>query len=97
MLKGSKKKRGRRRNVKASRSYLESLSLLDFGGEFFYFVSFCKCMFLFFFAFCLMGNTAGMDGGSSFWKYLMTQANEAMRHRENGDSAAAPSVKSPSS
>lgn len=70
-----------------------------FWGEFFYFVSFCKCMFFFcfFFAFCLMGNTAGMDGGSSFWKYLMTQANEAMRHRENGDSSAAPSVKSPSS
>lgn len=98
MLKGSKKKRGRRRNVKASRSYLESLSLLDFE-ESFYFVSFCICIFCFFclFAFCLMENTAEMDGGSSFWKYLMTQANEAMRHRENGDSSAAPSVKSPSS
>lgn len=99
MLKGSEKKRGRRRKVKASRSYLESLSLLNFGGEFFYFVSFCICMFFFvyLFAFCLMKNTAGMDGGSSFWKYLMAQANEAMQHRENGDSSAAPSVKSPSS
>lgn len=97
MLKGSEKKRGRRRNVKASRSYFQSLSLLDFGESSFILLVFASACFFCFFAFCLMENTAGMDGGSSFWKYLMTQANEAMRHRENGDSAAAPSVKSPSS
>lgn len=47
MLKGSEKKRGRRRKVKASQSYLESLSLLDFGDSFFILLVFvCACFFV---------------------------------------------------